>query len=190
MFSRNRITFRRMQSNDMSTMYRWLSNPEVARWYGPAPGSLAEVEAKYEPRISGEVPVDCYIVQFDGRDVAYLQTYLISSEPEYARALDVDRGAAGVDVFIGEDDFRHRGFGPVLLQEFVRREVFTRSEVTCCVIAPTVSNSPAIRAYSKAGFTHARTVPVPDEPEPEYVMMLRPEELDLAIKRFDEERRR
>jgi aminoglycoside 6'-N-acetyltransferase len=178
MFKRGSITFRRLQTGDLPLMYRWLSNPAVAQWYGPTPGSLAEVEAKYVRRITGELPVDCYIVRYDEQAVAYIQTYRIAHEPEYAEALDVDPAAMGVDLFIGEDKFRHQGFGPVMLREFVERKVFTRDDVSCCVIAPAVSNAAAIRAYEKAGFTHLKTVPVQDEPEPEYVMVLRPGELD------------
>lgn len=186
-FSSDLISFHRLRQSDLSLMYCWLRNPAVEAWYGPAPESYAEVEAKYEPRISGGVPVDCYIARYQNRPVGYIQTYLIESEPDYAAALEVDRGAAGVDLFIGEDDFRHRGFGPIMLSEFVKREVFTRWDVTCCIIAPDVTNEAAIRAYAKAGFRHLKTVPVPGEPEPEYVMVLRPEKLSDAIAELDQE---
>jgi RimJ/RimL family protein N-acetyltransferase len=181
MFQRAEIRFRPLQNADLPQMFQWLRNPSVSRWYGPTPDSLAEVESKYLSRISGEDPVRCFIVSYEDRPVGYIQTYRIDHDPEYAASINVDRDAAGVDLFIGDDAFRYRGFGSVMLREFVRRVVFHDPGISCCVIAPTVSNHSAISAYSKAGFRHIKTVPVPDEDEPEYVMMLWPDELDELI---------
>lgn len=166
-------------------MYEWLNRPDVSNWYGNAPQTLAEVEGKYLPRIHGTEPVIGYMVEHDDRPVAYLQTYRIDHEPDYAAALNVDRDAAGVDLFIGEDTYRYRGFGPVMLQEFTRRIVFTTPGITCCVVAPSVKNRSAIRAYQKAGFRHIKTVSVPGETEPEYVMIIWPDELQRRIDELD-----
>lgn len=188
MYRRDRITFRRLEHDDLNLMLGWLRNAEVSRWYGPAPLTLAELQARYGPRIDGRKSIDCYLVMYDGAPVAYIQSYPISHQPDYAAALDVDPGAAGVDMFVGDPGFRHRGFGPLLLQEYVRRIVFTGPDVTCCVIAPEVSNQSAIRAYTKAGFRHIKTVSVPGEDEPEYVMILWPGELASAIERLERDR--
>jgi aminoglycoside 6'-N-acetyltransferase len=187
MFQRSAISFNRLEQADLAQMYHWLRNPHVSRWYGPTPDTLAEVEGKYVTRISGEEPVDCFIVRYEKRPVAYIQTYRIDHDIAYAEALGVDRDAAGIDLFIGEDSFRYHGFGPIILQEFIKRIVFTSASISCCVIAPTVSNDAAIRAYQKAGFRHVKTVPVPSEPEPEYVMILWPDEIDDCIHVLDED---
>lgn len=188
MFRRDRITFRPLQHDDLNLMLGWLRNADVSRWYGPAPLTLAELQARYGPRIEGRKPISCYLTMYDGAPVAYIQSYPISEYPDYASALDVDPGANGVDMFIGEPGFRYRGFGPVLLQEYVRRIVFAGPDVTCCVIAPEVSNTSAIRAYAKAGFRHIKTVPIPGEEEPEYVMVLWPEEITAAIEQLERDR--
>lgn len=187
MFKRDRISFRPLKHDDLMTMFQWMRDPEVSRWYGPAPLTLAEIQARYGPRIDGARSIDCYLALYDGSPVAYIQSYPISHQPGYAAALDVDPGAIGVDMFIGEAGFRYHGFGPLMLQEFVRRIVFADTGVSYCVIAPEVNNQSAIRAYEKAGFQHIKTVPVPGEEEPEYVMMLRPDELQTRVDTLDDE---
>ena len=181
MFQRSLIMFRSLQHAHLRLMYRWLQHPDVSRWYGRTPETYAEVEAKYLPRISGEVPVRCFLVEYDNEPVAYSQTYRIDHDPAYARALGVDRDAFGVDLFIGESGFRYRGFGSLMLQEFVSRIIFAAGDASCCVIAPEVANHSAIRAYQKAGFRYIRTVTAPGTRSLEYVMMLWPDELDDRI---------
>ena len=39
------------------------------------------------------------------------------------------------------------------------------------MVDPSIRNVGGIRAYEKAGFVHLRTIVVPGEPDPEYVMI-------------------
>lgn len=185
MFRRDLITFRPLQHDDLRQMFRWLKNDSVSRWYGSDPETLAEVEGKYLARISGEEPVRCFIANYAERPVGYIQAYRIDHDTAYAAALNVDRDAAGVDLFIGDDQFRYRGFGSLMLQEFVRRIIFQDQAISCCVIAPAITNQVAIRAYRKAGFRHIKTVQVPNGKQQEYVMILWPDELEARIAERD-----
>ena len=165
------IGFRPLQRDDLPLMYRWINTPHVARWWDAAP-SLAAVEAHYLPAILDPGPTQCYAILLAGAPIGFIQTYLIDDHPEYAVAVQVGRGAAGVDLFIGEAQMVHRGLGPRVLRRFVREIVFARDEVTIAVIGPAAANASAIRAYAKAGFRHLKTVAVPGEADPEYLMTL------------------
>ncbi len=178
MIDASRIWFRPLRESDLPLLWEWLRKPDVARWYGPVPENFAQVQGKYLPRLHVDSNVHCYLAFEGDRPVGYLQHYFIVSEPEYARALDVDPAAVGIDLFIGEDTHRHRGFGPEMLRAFVEQVVFADDRVTCAIIAPGVSNTVAIRAYEKAGFRHVKTVRIPGARSPEHVMMLWPDELD------------
>jgi RimJ/RimL family protein N-acetyltransferase len=188
MYRRSQISFRALLPDDLPQMFKWLTQSDISRWYSPIPETFAELEGKYSPRIHGYEPVNCYIVEYEARPVGYIQSYRIDHEPQYADALNVDRDAVGVDLFIGDETFRYHGFGPVMLQEFVGRIVFSSKDASCCVVAPSERNYSAIRAYQKAGFRYVRTVSVPDTLEPEYVMMIWPDEIDERIAEFDGER--
>ncbi|HLZ72359.1 MAG TPA: GNAT family N-acetyltransferase [Dehalococcoidia bacterium] len=165
------IAFRPLQADDLPRMYRWINTPHVARWWDAAP-SLAAVEAEYLPRITDSGPTQCYAILLAGEPAGFIQTYLIDDHPEYAAAVEVERGAAGVDLFIGEAEHVHRGLGALVLRRFLRDVVFARAGAEACIIGPAASNASAIRAYEKAGFRYLKSVRVPGEAEPEYLMRI------------------
>ncbi len=165
------FTFRPLRREDMPLMFRWLYTPHVARWWwsDQAP-TVEDLEVKYLPRILGEDPTDCYVIVENGREIGYIQTYVIANHPEYAALVNVAERAAGIDLFIGEPDRVHRGLGPQLLHDFMRDIVFAAPDVESCIIGPAISNASAIRAYEKAGFNYLKTINVPDEDEPERLL--------------------
>jgi RimJ/RimL family protein N-acetyltransferase len=167
------LSFKPLARSDFPLLFSWLRNPAVVPWWDPPPADLAEVEEKHLPQIDGRDEVDAYIMTYEDEPVGFIQAYRLGSDPEYAAAVQEDPDAVGVDLYIGEDRFRHRGFGPFALRSFVHRIVFDGVTVPYCVIGPSVKNLSAIRAYEKAGFRHVKTVDVPGEDEPEYVMIMR-----------------
>lgn len=107
----------------------------------------------------------------------------MDDEPEYGPVLAVDAGAVGVDLYIGEVGFVYRGWGPVILRQFLDQIVFSEMGATVCVIDPAVSNRAAIRAYEKTGFRWIKTIDVPGEDEPSYIMRLTRAELGASNSR-------
>jgi aminoglycoside 6'-N-acetyltransferase len=175
-----RITFRPLERADFPLMLRWHNTPHVREWWQLDPRTAEEVEAKYGPRVEQPWPTASHIMLYDGKPVGFMQDYLIRDYPEYASAIQVDDDAAGVDLFIGEEAYAHRGLGPVLLRAFLRMVVFARPEVGCCVIGPAASNHSAIRAYEKAGFRSLKTIQVPGEPEPEALLRITRKEVEAS----------
>ncbi len=176
------IGFRPLSRADLPAMLRWLSDPDVSRWYGEGELSLESLERHYGPGIDGRDPVDQYIIRIEGRDAGYIQAYVIDDEPEYARQLEVERGAVGIDLFIGDSMIRGRGWGVLVLRAFVERIVFGTMRAPIAIIAPGPANERAIHVYAKAGFRWRKTVPIIDEESPhntgdEYVMTMTPAEL-------------
>ena len=167
------LGFRALAEADLPLLHRWLHAPHVARWwYEDEPITPAWVEAKYRPRIAGQTPTRCFIITYGAMPIGFIQTYRIAAYPDYARSVDVGEEAAGVDLFIGEADYAHRGLGGPLLRRFVHEIVFANAEVASCIIGPEPKNVAAIRAYARAGFRSLKTIQVPGEPEPEYLMRL------------------
>lgn len=171
------ITFRPLAAEDIPQLHAWLNNPLVAEWYGlgvenASFPTLEQVQANYLPRVSGEKPTFCYFMLAGGHAFGYVQTYRFGSYPDYAGVVEIDHDAWGIDIFIGEDEFRDRGLGTRALRLFLEREVFGRRGAHTAIIAPNPKNARAIRSYEKAGFAHLKTVWVPVENEYEYVMSL------------------
>jgi len=170
------IRFRPLTLDDLELMHRWLNNDFVARWW-PGWPSLEQVREKYAPRITGAAPTRCFIVEPDATPVAFIQCYYIRDWPDYAIGEEA-ANAAGIDLFIAERERAHRGLGPRIIREFLRRVVFAEFDVDSCIIGPAQNNRAAIRAYEKAGFTYMKTVSIPGELEPEYLMRIGRDEFD------------
>jgi RimJ/RimL family protein N-acetyltransferase len=177
----NAIHFRRLREPDLPLMHEWLNTDLVNRWYGKKPCSYAEVRDKYLPRINGQAPTRSFLILYGDTPIGYIQTYRLADYPDYSRHLQVDENAAGVDLFIGEREYIHRGLGSVILGAFLLEIVFASEEIGCCIVGPEPQNTAAIRCYERAGFEYLKTVRVPNEPEPEYLMRIDRERLAVAI---------
>lgn len=169
------ISFRAMLSSDLDLMHRWLNAPHVRRWWYAEGTSYAEIEEHYLPAIEGRDSAKPFVILHENKPIGYIQSYPISADEEYAGLVDVE-DSAGVDVFIGEAEYLHRGLGRHIIRRFLSEHVFSDPEIEVCVIGPEPENIAGIRAYEKAGFRFFKTIQVPGEPEPEYLMKLTTED--------------
>ncbi|HEY1957239.1 MAG TPA: GNAT family N-acetyltransferase [Polyangiaceae bacterium] len=162
--------FRPLERADFSLMHRWLGQPHVAEWWGPAP-SLAEVEEEYGEYVDGVEPIRAYIV-YEGDDaIGHVQFMRYRDYAWYARILGIEElDAVNCDVFIGDERRLHRGLGAPLLRAFVEDVIFADTSVTRCFIDPDARNAIAIRAYEKVGFRFVRHVDDDGEGSPVHLM--------------------
>lgn len=165
------IRFRPLEATDFPLMQRWLNTPHVLRWW-KEPLTLEQVAAKYLPRIERREPTRQYLILYGGTPIGSIQAYLLDDYREYEQAAQVEVGAAGVDLFIGEAEYLYQGLGPEILRRFLRQHVFSDPDVGCCVLGPDPENRAAIRCYEKAGFRYLKTIQVPGEDVPEYLMRI------------------
>ena len=167
------ISFRRLRTSDLGLMHRWLNAPHVRRWWYAEGTFYKEIEEHYLPGIGGRDPTDLFLILHGDEPIGFIQTYRISAEADeaYASLVGVDN-SAGVDLFIGEPGYLYQGLGSSVIHRFLSEHVFSYPEVEVCVIGPEPKNVAAIRAYEKAGFRYFKTIQVPGEPEPEYLMRL------------------
>jgi aminoglycoside 6'-N-acetyltransferase len=167
------ISFRRLRASDLDLMHRWLNTAHVRRWWYAEGTSYAEIEEHYLPAIEGREATRFFLILYEGEPIGFIQSYRISVEDDetYAGLVDVE-DSAGVDLFIGEAKYLYRGLGRHVIRRFLSEHVFIDPGVEVCVIGPEPKNVAAIRAYEKAGFRFFKTIQVPGEPEPEYLMRL------------------
>ena len=152
------ISFRALSIDDMQSMFLWLLRPHIAKWYARAPASFSEVVAKYGPRTQEGSPVHAFVIDVDGRDVGYIQTYSLDLFPEYAARLGAEPGVMGLDLFIGDELLLGWGLGSRAVRRFVEQNVFSRDGVPACVAGPVEGNAASIRAFEKAGFRRWKVV--------------------------------
>lgn len=173
------ITFRKFERSDLPKMCRWHNNYHVAVWWQNWRPRLEQVEKKYLARIRGEEPIEAFIIQVNGIDIGFIQTYLINEFPDYTKWVDIKEKAAGMDLFIGEKGYIHIGLGPLIMRKFLINFVFEMFDVISCIVGPEPANKAAIRAYEKTGFKYIKTIQVPKEEQPEYLMRITPEDLGI-----------
>jgi hypothetical protein len=86
---------------------------------------LQAIVGKYMPCIFGQEPVNCFLVLYDARQVAHIQSYRIEDFPTAKEMVTDSKHFAGIDTFIGEVDFVHKGFGDVYIRKFLKEIVFS-----------------------------------------------------------------
>ena len=171
------IAFRPLTETDIPMLKRWLEDPDVAPWYEEDSLELGYLVEEYGAIIRGEEAMLAFVIQVDEQDAGYIQCYVIDDDPDYARQIDVDPGAVGIDLFLGEPWARNRGYGSLAIRELLRKVVFGEMDADVAIIAPEPGNARAIRAYEKVGFAWQKTVYIHDPGSPantgdEYVMRL------------------
>jgi len=149
------IAFRELDDADLPQIEEWLRREHVAEWWRD-PVEIA-VE-KRRAAIEGRREVEHYVIVEDGRPVGMIQGYLVADYPEWGKLIGVEPEAAGVDLFIGEEDAVGRGLGPQVLEQFAREVVFANPQTTALVATVEEANRRSWRAFESAGFQHVRDV--------------------------------
>ncbi len=174
-YNPDNITFRKLTEADLPLMQRWLNTPHVHKWfkeYGKNEPTFQRVTGKYLPRIYGQEPVNCYMVLYDARPVAYIQSYRIEDFTTAKAMVTDSTNVAGTDTFIGEENFLHKGFGNTYIRKFLREIVFPEPGITSCIIDPEPENKIAIRAYEKAGFRYSHKAWNAEDNVPAHIMTI------------------
>ncbi len=145
----------------MPNLVRWQRESEVAVWWGEADKSEDEVRAKWVSRTGGsgsdyDRNTSRYIIVVDGLDIGHIQSYDLQHYPEHAAEIGIPN-TGGLDLFIGEPEWRYRGVGTLAVRKFIDEVVFEMPGIVTCVIDPEPTNMRAIRSYEKVGFVHVRT---------------------------------
>lgn len=177
------VAFRTLLDDDLVPMKRWLEDPDVSPWYQAEESTETDaLRREFGDMIAGTDATRGFIIQVDGRSVGFIQCLVIDDEPDYARQLQVDPGAVGIDLFIGDPAARNRGLGTAVIRGFLEQVVFGELGAEVAIIGPAPDNTRAIRAYEKVGFTWLKTVYVVDESPAntgdEYVMRLTREDFE------------
>jgi aminoglycoside 6'-N-acetyltransferase len=157
-------SFRFASADDLPRLRRWLSAPEVARWWGDPREELELLRADLnEPRMTMR------LVSFKGRPFAYAQDYEVHAWPQ-AHLAHLPRGSRAIDSFIGPPSMLGRGHGPRYLRLLAER--LCAEGAPLVAIDPDIDNRRARRAYEKAGFVGETSVAT--EAGPSILMVFEP----------------
>lgn len=163
-----------MSAPDIDLLHNWLNNKHVHQWYDKdKTNTIEEVKKRYLPKILGEKSTDCFLACIDNKPFGYVQAYRVTDWPEFGDYIGYDHQSASVDLFIGDEEYLGKGYGQSMLHQFLKNVVFTDETINTCVIGPEPDNQRAIAVYQKVGFRFKKTVHIPGDDHPTYLMELR-----------------
>jgi aminoglycoside 6'-N-acetyltransferase len=147
------VGFRPVAETDFPLMNAWLAQPHVRTFFQKEPITLAEVAAKYGPRVRGEAPTRCHLaLDGAGQSFGYLQSYRNLDWPDWAAEIDVADGLS-IDLYIGERNRLGGGYGRAMLGSYIRDVAFPLYPgESRCYIAHALGNSPALACSRAVGF--------------------------------------
>ena len=147
------VGFRPVAETDFPLMNAWLAQPHVRTFFQKDPITLAEVAAKYGPRVRGEAPTRCHLaLDGAGRSFGYLQCYRNLDWPDWAAEIDVD-GGLSIDLYIGETSRIGGGYGRAMLGAYVHDVAFPlHPDESRCYIAHAHDNAAALACSRAVGF--------------------------------------
>jgi RimJ/RimL family protein N-acetyltransferase len=154
------ISFRPLETSDISMVTEWLTRPHVAAWWDDAE-SFAD---DYAPVIAGEDPTRAYIAYNGGTPIGFIQCYqAVTGHDDGWWLNEHDRGVYGIDQFLADGARLGQGLGTAMITQFVA-SIFADSQVTRIQTDPSPRNARAIRCYEKCGFVRSGVVDTPDGP--------------------------
>lgn len=138
----------------------WLNRPHVAQWWEGCK-TVAEVRAKYLPRLIDHSTALPYVAYLDRLPVGYIQSYVAAETGDDWWPDERDPGVRGMDQFLADGHRLGQGLGTQMVRQFVQF-LFEDSTVTKIQADPAPTNVRAIRSYEKAGFRRVGPITTPD----------------------------
>jgi aminoglycoside 6'-N-acetyltransferase len=162
------MKFAPISESDFPLLSEWLQSPHVALWWDEDP-SLNVIAAKYSPRILEEEACEVFIAHFENTLIGLIQRYRYDSYPEYideiAPLCEIPDDAFSIDYFIGPEQFLRRGFGSLMIREFVEKIWRERSDASSVIVPTHATNIASHRSLERAGFSLvAKGELAPDNP--------------------------
>lgn len=157
------ITFKSLHESHFSLLLKWLEAPHVKKWWDQDVTYTMElVKEKFGKHIPGipGIPLSknsnhktyAYVICLDEEMIGYIQAYNAHdfAQENHLDLSAISRAVCGVDLFIGELPFLHKGLGASILNEFANQVLAPHFD--WCLIDPSKDNPVAIKSFKKARF--------------------------------------
>lgn len=153
-----KFTFKPLTISDLDLLCRWFEKPHVLEWWSDR-FTPEEIKEKYGKRI-GDSVVCPYIAYLNNNSIGFIQYYWASKVGD-GWWPNEDERTVGLDQFIGEEDYINKGFGTLMIKEFIQF-LFQNPLIKKIITEVDPNNLRAKRCYEKAGFHEIGIVDTPD----------------------------
>ena len=133
--------------SDYQLLYKWYQNEKVMTYFEQRSLSYQEIVNKYSKRTLVKSITPVYMIEYNNLPVGIIQYTKLTKETK--NKYHVTNDGYDVDVFIGEDNYYHKGIGSLAIKELIK---MLKNEGNIIVMVPEVNNINAIKCYQKVGF--------------------------------------
>lgn len=152
-----------LKESDLPLLTEWLNRPHLQKWWRAEKITQERVRKKYLPRIFNKDSAKPYLSYLGKIPTGYIQYYSVSESKTNWWPDNPGAGVLGIDVFLANQKDLDRGYGTVMVSQFVEF-LFMNPNIREIRIDPRPDNLRAIRCYEKAGFKKIRNITNPDGP--------------------------
>ncbi len=147
-----KINFESLNESHFVLIHQWFNKPHIQAFYSLRSWTLEEVRKKLIPYLQGEKQMKCFVIYQGKHPVGYIQSYPIQEHPWENQDLsdEVIREAAGIDLFIGEEEYLGKRLGCKIINSFLGKYIWPFYRY--CLADPDIRNEASLRLFQKCGF--------------------------------------
>ncbi len=149
--------FKPLQESDLPLLFDWLALPHVSAWWRET-RDYKKFTDKYRNYIPRD-DVGPFIMYHQEKSIGYISWHDVATDP--TRPEKFPERTYGMDLFIADFDYLGKGYGPVLIKQFIKQIIMPMNP-TKIIIDPEITNTRAIRVYEKVGFKKTKVVQATD----------------------------
>ncbi|MBP9777840.1 MAG: GNAT family N-acetyltransferase [Rickettsiaceae bacterium] len=153
-----KFKFYKLTKEYFDILTTWFNQRHVQEYYSLRSWKQKEVKVKLSKYLSNRSDVNAYIFSVDEVPIGYIQTYPIKNHPWPNQDFteEIIDNSAGIDFFIGETNYVGKGFGEIMLIEFLKQYIWPNN--CYCVADPDIRNIHSINLLKKLGFVKTKTI--------------------------------
>lgn len=154
----NKFNFKPLTPPDLNLLCRWFEKPHVLAWWNDRLNP-EEIKEKYGNRIDNSV-ICPFIAYLNDKPIGFIQYYW-ASKVGNGWWPNENENTVGLDQFIGEEDYINKGFGTLMMREFIQF-LFQNPLIKKIITETDPRNLRAKRCYEKAGFQETGLINTPE----------------------------
>jgi GrpB-like predicted nucleotidyltransferase (UPF0157 family) len=145
------ISFALLKNEHLPLLKEWLLTPHVKECWDPEIDWTDKlIKEKFGKYINTNSSTKAYVICVKDLPIGYIQSYSMKENPPVDDlGIDLTR-AAGIDLFIGKEDFTGKGLSSYIINRFVYNSIWSQYEL--CLVDPEACNLKVIHIYEKCGF--------------------------------------
>ena len=140
------FTFKKLLKSDLQLIKYWLSQPHVSRWFDDIDDWMNEISSNPDSDWIWHFRAD-----LSSKPVGFVQYYDILKAPKGPWSSQPP-GTVGIDFLIGSQDQLGKGYGILLVNDFVEF-LIDRAKPKRIIADPVKENIASLRTLKRCGFT-------------------------------------